>query len=148
MGQSDTELSQTTDADASTSVPAPRQGAGRRILVIEDEPSITEAIRFILQRDEWAVSIIDRGDVAVATITGQKPDLVILDVMLPGLSGLEVLRILRGTAGFEALPVIMLTARGQSASRTLAIEYGATEFIAKPFANADLVDAVRRLAAS
>ncbi|PVH28604.1 response regulator transcription factor [Pararhodobacter oceanensis] len=128
---------------------APRaagQGGGRRVLVVEDEPGIAEALRYILQRDDWLVSILDRGDLVVEAMVAQPPDLVILDINLPGLSGLEVLRILRGTKGLEALPVLLLTARGQDAARQLALDYGASEFMGKPFANKALVETVRRLA--
>jgi len=121
------------------------QGAGRRVLVIEDEPNISEAIRFILRRDGWSVTTHDTGEGALARITQEHPDLVILDVMLPGQSGLDILHALRSQPGFEGLPVILLTARHQAATRELAQGYGASMFMAKPFANADLLAAVRQL---
>jgi len=120
-------------------------GTGRRILVIEDEPNISEAIRFILRRDGWDVSTHDSGDGALARVTQVNPDLVILDVMLPGQSGLDILQALRATDTHDRLPVILLTARGQAATREMAQDYGASMFMAKPFANADLLAAVRQL---
>jgi len=120
-------------------------GTGRRVLVIEDEPNISEAIRFILRRDGWDVRTHDSGDGALARILGDAPDLVILDVMLPGQSGLDILQSLRAQPQTDRLPVILLTARGQAATREIAQDYGASMFMAKPFANADLLAAVRQL---
>ncbi|MCB1398139.1 MAG: response regulator [Rhodobacter sp.] len=121
-------------------------GRGLHVLVIEDEPNISEAIRFILRRDGWAVTVLDSGERAMATIQQARPDLVILDVMLPGVSGFDVLRAIRADGVVRDLPVIMLTAKGQAAARDLARDSGASLFMAKPFANAELLAAVRQLA--
>ncbi|MFN4099981.1 MAG: response regulator transcription factor [Pararhodobacter sp.] len=120
-------------------------GAGRRVLVVEDEPNISEAIRFILRRDGWEVEVQGTGDGALERITETDPHLVILDVMLPGISGFDILRALRGQPGTASLPVILLTAKGSSAVRDSARDAGASLFMAKPFANADLLAAVRQL---
>ena len=120
-------------------------GAGRRVLVVEDEPNISEAIRFILRRDGWSVAICDSGTAALDSVYRTDPHLVILDVMLPGLSGYDILRALRDQPATAALPVILLTARGGQASRDMANEAGASLFMAKPFANAELLAAVRQL---
>lgn len=125
--------------------PVAGHGAGRRVLVIEDEPNISEAIRFILRRDGWAVATHGTGEGALARVAAEAPDLVILDVMLPGQSGLEVLRDLRADPAAGRLPVILLTARGHAATREMAQDYGASLFISKPFANAELLAAVRQL---
>ena len=127
--------------------PSPRaaHGTGHRVLVIEDEPSISEAIRFILRRDGWAVATHASGVDALERITAEAPDLVILDLMLPGQSGLDILQRLRQDPSFGTLPVILLTARGQAATRDLAKDYGASMFMAKPFGNAELLAAVRQL---
>lgn len=121
-------------------------GRGLHVLVIEDEPNISEAIRFILRRDGWTVTVLDSGEHALATIAERRPDLVILDVMLPGVSGFDVLRAIRADGAVRDLPVIMLTAKGQAAARELARESGASLFMAKPFANSELLAAVRQLA--
>jgi len=121
-------------------------GRGLHVLVIEDEPNISEAIRFILRRDGWAVTVLDSGERALTTIHQARPDLVILDVMLPGVSGFDVLRTIRADRTVHNLPVIMLTAKGQAAARELARDSGASLFMAKPFANAELLAAVRQLA--
>jgi len=120
-------------------------GEGRKVLVIEDEPNISEAIRFILRRDGWNVTTHAVGTDALARMESVRPDLVILDVMLPGMSGFDILRAIRADPGLGTVPVILLTARGQVASRAMAREYGASMFMAKPFANAELLAAVRQL---
>lgn len=124
---------------------AQKPGAGRAVLVVEDEPNISEAIRFILHRDGWAVTVLGSGEQAAETVKTLQPAVMILDVMLPGLSGFEVLRGLRADPATRTLPVILLTARGQSAARALAADYGASMFMSKPFANRDLLEAVRGL---
>ena len=121
-------------------------GAGRSVLVIEDEPNIIEAIRFILHRDGWAVTTHGDGGDAMAQVERLRPDVVILDMMLPGRSGLEILREMRAQAAFAQIPVIVLTAKGQAAEREEATRSGASVFMAKPFGNAELLAAVRQLA--
>ncbi|MGV6848982.1 MAG: response regulator transcription factor [Marinibacterium sp.] len=120
----------------------------RHVLLIEDEPNITEAIRFLLSRDGWRVDTHADGSDAVEVIRRVAPDLVILDVMLPGKSGMEILADLRAIADFSALPVLMLTARGQSRDRDLAERAGVSRFMTKPFSNAEVLDAVRDLVAA
>jgi len=120
-------------------------GAGRVVLVIEDEPNISEAIRFILRRDGWAVQTHADGLDALQQIEVVQPELVILDVMLPGRSGFDILQAMRGHVGLRAVPVLMLTAKGQSADRDLAMRAGASLFMAKPFSNAELLASVRQL---
>ena len=127
----------------------PGRGAGRRVLVVEDEPSIAEAIRFILTRDGWSVGTLDSGHGAAPRILAEAPDLVILDVMLPGPSGLDVLQVLRLNPAGTRLPVIVLSARSPALLRGEAIPSGPPEgptlCMAKPFANADLLAAVRQM---
>ena len=118
---------------------------GRRVLVIEDEPNITEAIGFILSRDGWTVHTHADGVTAAERVRSHPPDLVILDVMLPGRSGLDILRELRADPATEGLPVMMLTARGQARDRDLALQLGASRFMTKPFSNAEMLENVRSL---
>ncbi len=119
---------------------------GRRVLVIEDEPNIIEALSFILSRDGWTVHTHADGLTALARVRALPPDLVILDVMLPGKSGFDILRELRADPAIAALPVLMLTARGQTRDREMAERLGATRFMTKPFSNAEVVAVVRELA--
>lgn len=119
----------------------------RHVLLIEDETNIAEAIRFILSRDGWQVSVIGNGAEAVASVRALRPDLVILDLMLPGASGLEILTALRADPATAALPVLMLTAKGQARDRAAAEAAGVSRFMAKPFANDEIVAAARALVA-
>jgi DNA-binding response OmpR family regulator len=119
---------------------------GNHVLVIEDEPNIVEAIRFILMRDGWDVSTLSDGGQAEDTIRARRPDVVILDVMLPGRSGFEILAALRADAETQTLPVLMLTAKGQGRDRAEAERMGASQFMAKPFSNAEILSSVRALA--
>ncbi|HSG37940.1 MAG TPA: response regulator [Paracoccaceae bacterium] len=120
---------------------------GKRVLVIEDEPNIIEALSFILSRDGWTVHTHADGLNANERIRATPPDLVILDVMLPGKSGFDILRDLRADPDMRALPVLMLTARGQTRDRELAEKLGVNRFITKPFSNAEVIENVRALVA-
>ena len=117
----------------------------RHVLLIEDEANIAEALRFILSRDGWQVSVISDGEAALAAVVGSKPDLVILDLMLPGLSGLEILQALRADPATVALPVLMLTAKGQGRDREAAERAGVSAFMTKPFDNSEIRAKVRDL---
>lgn len=119
---------------------------GGRILLIEDEGNILEAIGFILTRAGWEVQGHGNGATALEAVARMAPDLVVLDVMLPGRSGLEILRDLRGRPETAALPILMLTAKGQTKDRETALELGADAYLTKPFSNAELLQTVTRLA--
>ena len=116
-----------------------------RVLLIEDEPNIATALSFILQRDGWRVSTHSDGATALAAIERHAPDVVVLDVMLPGKSGFEVLAGIRGGPR-PALPVLILTAKGQAKDRERAEALGVSRFMTKPFSNAELLAAVQQLA--
>lgn len=118
----------------------------KRVLLIEDEPNIIQAIRFILSRDGWEVVSHSDGNTAVAEVLKRDPDVVILDVMLPNKSGFEILQDLRADETTKDLPVLMLTARGQNRDRELATRYGASRFMTKPFANSEILSTVQELA--
>lgn len=120
---------------------------GRNVLLIEDEPNIIEAIRFLLTRDGWEVDTHSNGADAVEVVQAASPDLVILDLMLPGKSGMDILRDLRDIPALAGLPVLMLTARGQSRDREMAEKAGVSRFMTKPFSNAEVLTAVRDLLA-
>lgn len=119
----------------------------RHVLLVEDEENIVEAIRFLLTRDGWQVEAHANGTTAVDRMRDRCPDLVILDLMLPGKSGLEILYEIRAEPGFADLPVLMLTARGKESDRDLAEQAGASLFMTKPFSNAEVLEAVRALMA-
>lgn len=119
---------------------------GQHVLLVEDEANIAEAIRFILARDGWRVTVLGDGAAAEAMIRAEQPDLVILDLMLPGRSGLDIVTALRADPATVDLPVMMLTAKGQGRDREAAERAGVNRFMTKPFANAEMVQAVRALA--
>ena len=117
----------------------------RKVLLIEDEPHIIEALSFLLSREGLIVSAHSDGLDAATVAEREQPDLVILDVMLPGKSGFDILREIRAGSVTAALPVMMLTAKGQSRDRTEAEAAGANLFMTKPFSNAEIVENVKRL---
>lgn len=117
----------------------------KRVLLAEDEPNIVESLTFLLDRAGFEVSVETDGQQALDAVLKDTPDLLILDVMLPKMSGYEVLRLLRADKRAEKLPVLMLTAKGQQADRETALESGADLFMTKPFANSEIVEAVKKL---
>ncbi|MEQ3626842.1 MAG: response regulator [Celeribacter sp.] len=117
----------------------------RTVLLVEDEPNIIEAIRFILSRDGWRVETHADGSTALEAVSRRMPDVVILDVMLPNRSGFDILRDLRAAPDTTDLPVLMLTAKGQGKDRELAERLGANRFMTKPFSNAEVLAALRDL---
>lgn len=118
---------------------------GKHVVLVEDEMNIIEAIRFLLAREGWTVDTHGNGDDAADVIRRLNPDLVILDVMLPGKSGFDILEEIRGHSQTADLPVLMLTARGQSRDREMAEKAGVNRFMTKPFSNAEVLTAVRDL---
>jgi len=111
------------------------------ILVVEDEALITDFLRRGLEAEGYAVETAARGEDALACMPARPPDLVILDVMLPGMDGFQVLGAIRATD--PDLPVIMLTARGEVADRVRGLDLGATDYLGKPFAFAELLARIR-----
>ncbi|GAB4428482.1 MAG: response regulator transcription factor [Chloroflexi bacterium OHK40] len=114
--------------------------AGERILVVDDEPSIREVVGLYLRREGFEVESAADGPAALAAIDRVRPDLVVLDLMLPGVDGLTITRQLRATG---ALPIIILTARGEEIDRVLGLELGADDYLTKPFSSRELVARVR-----
>ena len=121
---------------------------GKKVLLIEDEPNIIEAVSFILSRDGWEVTTHANGHDAMDAVRRRAPHLIILDVMLPGKSGYDILSEMREDAEFAETPVLMLTARGQTRDREMAERAGADRYMTKPFSNADVLDAVRAMVGS
>ncbi len=117
-----------------------------RVLIAEDEPHIVESLSFVLQRSGYEVSSVLDGEAAMARLHSDPPDMVILDVMLPKLNGFEVLKRLKSDPALRSIPVIILTAKGQTQDRRMAEEIGVDGFMTKPFSNREIVDEVRRLA--
>lgn len=115
------------------------------ILIAEDEPSILEALSFVLQRAGWSVHSVTDGEAVMDAVLATQPRVLVLDVMLPKRSGFDVLKQIRANPQTRNLPVLVLTAKGQQQDRRIAEELGADMFVTKPYSNADVVDAVRTL---
>jgi len=127
---------------ASRSKPA---SAAPRILVVEDEAALGLLLSYNLEAEGFVVEHVERGDEAELRLQESPPDLVILDWMLPGLSGLEICRRMRAREATKTLPVIMLTARGEESERVRGLTIGADDYIVKPFSVPELMARVRGL---
>lgn len=119
----------------------------KTVLLIEDEPNIIVAISFILQRAGWKVQTHSDGANALDAVNRVNPDVIVLDVMLPGRSGFDILADVRARDDNPDVPVLMLTAKGQTKDRARAEALGVTRFMTKPFANQAVLEAVETLAA-
>ena len=115
------------------------------VLIAEDELNIAESLRFILERENCQVRHAADGEKALQEARTKAPDVMILDVMLPSLNGFDVLKTIRADESLRQIPVLILTAKGQSQDRQTADDLGADAFVTKPFANADIVSEVLRL---
>jgi len=117
----------------------------RTVLIAEDEPHIVESLTFLFQQKGYEVLAATDGADSLRKIRARRPDLVILDVMMNHHNGFEVLRILRGEPEIASTKVLMLTAKGQNSDRRLAQELGADAFVAKPFANREVMSTAEAL---
>jgi phosphate regulon transcriptional regulator PhoB len=114
-----------------------------RVLIVEDEPDICDLLAFHLEREGYQVSKCRTGADALRHVKVSPPDLVLLDLMLPEMNGLEVCRRLRQDAATGTLPIVMLTAKGEEVDRVLGLELGADDYIVKPFSPKEVVARVR-----
>jgi len=110
-----------------------------RILIVEDSPDIAELIDHYLQGAGYATTVLNNGSDGLRHARLSPPDAVVLDLMLPGMDGLHVCQALRGDASTSAIPIIMLTARGEEADRIRGLELGADDYLTKPFSPKELV---------
>ncbi len=110
-----------------------------KILVIEDEPDIAEVLQYNLEKEGFDVDTARRGDTGLEAIRRDGPDLVVLDLMLPGIDGLELTRLLKRDPQTARLPIVMLTARGEEVDRIVGLELGADDYISKPFSPREVV---------
>ena len=117
----------------------------RRILIIEDERDIVELVRYNLEKEGFQVISVGDGVTGLAQLKKSPPDLLVLDLMLPKLSGLEVCKEVRRDQALNRLPILMLTARGEEADRVLGLELGADDYVTKPFSPRELVARVKAL---
>src|SRR5207248_6270483 len=105
----------------------------KKILIVEDEQDVIRLLKYNLEKEGFRVSYTTDGSLALAEIRRDTPDLTILDLMLPGMDGLEVCRQVRRHDKYVAIPILMLTARGEEADRVVGLEIGADDYATKPF---------------
>jgi two-component system, OmpR family, phosphate regulon response regulator PhoB len=113
--------------------------AREKILVIEDEPDIAEVLQYNLEKEGFDVETARRGDTGFDAVRRDNPDLILLDLMLPGIDGLELTRMLKRDPLTSRLPIVMLTARGEEVDRIVGLELGADDYISKPFSPREVV---------
>src|SRR5262249_43606302 len=114
-----------------------------RLLVVDDDPSVREALALVLDLNGFEVATAGDGREAIRTLSRESPDAVVLDVLMPGIDGLEVCRRMRATG--DRTPVLMLTARAEVSERVAGLEAGADDYLAKPFAREELIARLRAL---
>lgn len=119
--------------------------ANENILVVDDEEDILELIRYNLEREKYKVACLETGEEALKNVRSKQPDLVVLDLMLPGIDGLEVCKILKNDSKTAHVPIVMLTAKGEEADIVTGLELGADDYIVKPFSPRVLIARVKAI---
>ena len=117
----------------------------RSVLLVEDEPNIVDSLSFLMKQAGFAVLVARDGDTALRTIQSRIPDLVILDLMLPRRDGYQVCSAIRENPEWQAVKILMLTARGREHDRRKGLELGADDYVTKPFSNREIVERALRL---
>ena len=115
------------------------------ILVADDEPNIVLSLEFLLKQAGFRVRTVSDGEAALAAIAQEPPDLILLDVMIPGRDGFAVCQAIRGNPAWRDIRIIMLTAKGGEVQREKGLSLGADEYVTKPFSTRDLVERIRRM---
>ena len=117
----------------------------KHVLIADDEPNIVVSLEFLMKREGHRVSIARDGDAALAAIRAERPDLVLLDVMMPGRSGFEVCQAVRADESLAAVKILMLSAKGRDTDLAKGSALGADAYMTKPFSTRELADRVREL---
>src|SRR6202790_4553880 len=117
----------------------------KRILVVEDDKAIVELVRYNLEKDGFQVAASGDGATGLAQVRKAPPDLLILDLMLPKVAGLDICKEVRRDASLNRLPILILTAKGEEADRVVGLELGADDYVTKPFSPRELVARVKAL---
>ncbi|MDY0376712.1 MAG: response regulator transcription factor [Desulfobacterium sp.] len=117
--------------------------AKEKILIVDDERDIVELVRFNLEREGYETLVAFSGEKALSKANKEMPDLIVLDLMLPGIDGLEVTRQIRGKQETMKIPIVMLTAKGEESDIVTGLELGANDYISKPFSPRELVARIR-----
>ncbi|AEA80670.1 phosphate regulon transcriptional regulatory protein PhoB (SphR) [Candidatus Pelagibacter sp. IMCC9063] len=116
-----------------------------KIFIVEDEPSIATLVKYNLEKENYKVFISNNGEEGLKEIKKIEPDLILLDWMLPDLSGIEICRSLKKDKKFKFIPIIMLTAKGQEEDKVLGLNTGADDYLVKPFSHSELVARINAL---
>ena len=117
----------------------------KEILIVDDEPNVIMPLQFLMEQQGYRVMIAERGEDALELISRYKPDLVLLDIMLPGMDGYEVCEIVRLNSNYRDVKIIFLTAKGREVEIAKGLALGAEVYITKPYSNAALVAKVKEL---
>jgi phosphate regulon transcriptional regulator PhoB len=117
----------------------------KKILIVEDESDLVKLLKYNLEKEGFKVNYATDGSIALAEARRDPPDVIILDLMLPGLDGLEVCRQLRRSEKFARTPILILSARGEEADRVVGLELGADDYVTKPFSTREMIARVRAL---
>ncbi len=118
------------------------------ILIADDEPNIVRSLEFLMEQAGYRVRIVSDGDAALAAIAEEKPDLLLLDAMMPKRNGFDVCQTIRANPAWTGIRIIMLTARGREVERDKGLALGADEYITKPFSMREVVERVKLLLAT
>jgi len=116
-----------------------------KILIVDDEPNIVIPLQFLMEQNGYSTLVAQSGEEALEMISKEKPDLILLDIMLPGVDGFEVCEIVRLNPEWRNTKIIFLTAKGRDVDIAKGMVLGADEYITKPFSNQQIIDAVKKL---
>lgn len=117
----------------------------KRILIVDDEPNIVVSLEFLMKREGFEVAVAADGEAALKSVEEKKPDLVLLDIMLPKKNGFEVCQTIRANPAWQSVRIVMLTAKGRDTEVAKGLALGADAYMTKPFSTRELVDKVRSL---
>ena len=138
-------MSQTSQATSTNAVSEPQRGLRYRVLIVEDDADIRELIRYNLAQEGFVVEEAADGTQALEKVKRRVPDLLLLDLMLPGMPGLQVCRQMRAERETAHLPILIVTAKGTEVDKVLGLEMGADDYVVKPFSPRELVARVKAL---
>jgi len=117
----------------------------QKILIVDDEPNIVVPLQFLMERNGYETAVAQSGEEALEAISKENPDLILLDIMLPGIDGFEVCEIVRLKPEWKHIKIIFLTAKGRDVDIAKGMVLGADEYITKPFSNKQIVECVQKL---
>lgn len=117
----------------------------KKIMIVDDEPGVVKMIRYLLEKNSYLVVSATEGEEGLKLIQEEKPDLILMDIMMPTLDGNEVMKRLKGSEATKDIPIIMLSALGQEGDVAKSLELGAIDYVVKPFHPQELLDRLKKL---